>query len=61
MYQVIKRDGSVSEFDIAKISAAIAKAFEAKGKNTHPSIIDLIALHVTADFEYKIQDDKVSV
>ena len=61
MYQVIKRDGSVSEFDIAKISAAIAKAFEAKGKNTHPSVIDLIALHVTADFEDKIKDDKISV
>ena len=61
MYQVIKRDGSVSEFDIAKISAAITKAFAAKEKNTHPSIIDLIALHVTADFEDKIKDGKVSV
>ena len=61
MYQVIKRDGSVTEFDISKISAAIAKAFEAVGKNSHPSVIDLIALHVTADFEGKIKDDKISV
>ena len=29
MYQVIKRDGRIVDFDIAKISAAIQKAFEA--------------------------------
>lgn len=29
MYQVIKRDGEVVSFDIAKIAAAITKAFEA--------------------------------
>lgn len=29
MYQVIKRDGKISEFDIAKISNAIQKAFDA--------------------------------
>ncbi len=61
MYQVIKRDGSVVEFDISKISAAIAKAFEAQGKQSHPSVIDLIALHVTADFESKIKDGKITV
>ena len=61
MYQVIKRDGSVADFDINKISAAIAKAFEAQGKETHPSIIDLIAIRVTADFDGKVQDGKVSV
>ena len=61
MYQVIKRDGSIADFDINKISAAIAKAFEAQGKESHPSIIDLIAIRVTADFESKVQDGKVSV
>jgi len=61
MYQVIKRDGSVTDFDISKISAAIAKAFEAQGKQSHPSVIDLIALHVTADFESKIKDGKITV
>ena len=54
MYQVIKRDGSVTDFNISKISAAITKAFEAQGKQYHPSVIDLIALKVTADFEDKI-------
>lgn len=32
MYQVVKRDGKVSEFDLAKISAAVTKAFEAQDK-----------------------------
>ena len=29
MYQVVKRDGHIVDFDISKISAAIQKAFEA--------------------------------
>ncbi|MGI6264653.1 MAG: ribonucleoside triphosphate reductase [Acutalibacteraceae bacterium] len=61
MYQVVKRDGSVVDFNIAKISTAITKAFEALGKQYHPSVIDLIALHVTSDFENKIKDDKITV
>ncbi len=61
MYQVVKRDGSVTDFNISKISAAISKAFEAQGKQSHPSVIDLIALHVTADFESKIVDGKITV
>ena len=61
MYQVIKRDGQIADFDIAKISAAITKAFEANNKQYNPNIIDLLALRVTADFEAKIKDGKVSV
>ena len=61
MYQVTKRDGTTAEFDIQKISAAITKAFEAQEKQYHPSVIDLLALKVTADFEPKIQDDRVAV
>ena len=61
MYQVIKRDGKVAEFDIAKISVAITKAFEAMNKQYHPSIIDMLALKVTADFEPKIKEDKIAV
>ncbi len=30
MYQVIKRDGSIAEFDLKKICAAITKAFDAQ-------------------------------
>ncbi len=61
MYQVIKRDGQIAEFDISKISAAIRKAFEANDKQYNDNIIDLLALRVTADFEPKIKDGKVSV
>lgn len=61
MYQVGKRDGKVAEFDIKKISAAITKAFEAKDKEYHPSIIDLLALQVTADFEPKIKNHIIQV
>ena len=61
MYQVIKRDGQIAEFDISKISAAIKKAFEANDKQYNDNIIDLLALRVTADFEPKIKDGKVSV
>ena len=57
MYKVIKRDGSVAEFDIAKISGAIAKAFGALNKPCDPNDIDFIALKVTADFEDKIKDE----
>lgn len=61
MYKVIKRDGKVTEFDIAKISMAISQAFEAQGKQSHPSVIDMLALRVTSDFEAKIKDDKIAV
>ena len=61
MYQVVKRDGKVVEFTISKISAAITKAFEALQKQYHPSIIELLALHVTSDFESKIKDGKIAV
>ncbi len=61
MYQVVKRDGSVAEFDIAKISAAITKAFEAVNKEYHPSIIDLISLRVTSDFEDKVNAGQITV
>ena len=61
MYQVKKRDGIVAEFSISKISAAITKAFEALGKQYHPSVIDLLSLHVTSDFESKIKDGMIAV
>ena len=61
MYQVTKRDGQITEFDIKKISAAIQKAFEAQEKEYHPSIIDMLALNVTADFEPKIKNGLIAV
>ena len=61
MYKVIKRDGAVADFDIAKISSAISKAFDAINKETHPTVIDLLALKVTSDFEGKIKDGLIAV
>ncbi len=61
MYQVVKRDGKVADFNISKISVAITKAFQALNKQYHPSVIELIALHITSDFEPKIRDGKISV
>lgn len=61
MYQVTKRDGTIAQFEIGKISAAITKAFEAPEKQYHPSVIDMLALRVTADFEDKIRDGLIAV
>ena len=61
MYQVLKRDGQVAEFDINKIVAAIAKAFDAKNVQYTDGVIEFIALRVTADFEPKIKDGRIAV
>ena len=58
MFQVVKRDGEIAEFQMAKITSAIDKAFDAKEKNYSKDMIDLLALRVTADFQNKIQDGK---
>jgi ribonucleoside-triphosphate reductase len=61
MYKVVKRDGTVAEFNIAKISSAITKAFVALEKDYHSSVIDLISLRVASDFETKVKDGKITV
>ncbi len=61
MYRVSKRDGVVVDFNVSKISAAIEKAFVACNKQYHPSVIDMLALRVTSDFEAKIKNDVISV
>ncbi len=61
MYQVTKRDGKVAPFEIEKINVAVTKAFEATNTPYHPSVIDKIALRVTADFAEKVKDDKIAV
>ena len=61
MYQVIKRDGKITDFDLNKVSVAITKAFEAQNKQYVPAIIDMLTLRVTADFESKIENNLVHV
>ena len=61
MYQVAKRDGQVVEFDIAKITGALRKAFDATETNYNDSIIDFLALKVSSEFQPKIIENIVSV
>ena len=61
MYRVVKRDGTTVEFDISKISAAMIKAFEALNKQYHTTVINMLALQVSADFESKIKDGLITV
>lgn len=61
MYQVIKRDGKITDFDLNKVSVAITKAFEAQNKQYVSAIIDMLTLRVTADFENKIENNLVHV
>ena len=61
MFEVVKRDGEVTEFNLGKINDAIAKAFDATNKSYNDDIIGLLSLRVSSDFQEKIQDNKVSV
>ena len=61
MYKVVKRDGTTVEFEITKIASAMVKAFEALEKPYHPSVINMLALQVSADFETKIKDGMITV
>ena len=61
MYQVIKRDGKISDFNIEKIANAVKQAFEACNKQYNDNIIDFLALKVTANFEPKISNNLIAV
>ena len=61
MFQVIKRDEKMADFQLGKIKDAIIKAFVATEQLYTADIIDLLALRVTADFNSKIENNAVSV
>jgi ribonucleoside-triphosphate reductase len=61
MYKVRKRDGNEASFDVKKISSAVRKAFQACDRQFDDSIIDMIALRITSDFEPKIKDGLIDV
>ena len=61
MFEVVKRDGQVTEFNLGKINDAIAKAFDATQMSYNDDIIGLLSLRVSAHFQDKIKDGKVSV
>ncbi|MGN0485442.1 MAG: ribonucleoside triphosphate reductase [Lachnospiraceae bacterium] len=61
MFNVVKRDGQIAEFNLSKINHAIEKAFKATKMEYNDEIISLIALRVTADFQRKIKDGQIGV
>ena len=61
MYRVVKRDGRIVDFEINKIASAIKNAFEATETNYTDSVIDFLAIMVTADFQPKIEDELISI
>ncbi len=61
MLQVIKRDGSTTDFTLTKINDAVMKAFTATQMSYNNDIIDLLALRVTADFQNKVKNDSIHV
>ena len=61
MFEVVKRDGKVSEFNLSKINEAIEKAFVATDMQYTEDIIALLSLRVTAEFQSKIKDGRITV
>ena len=61
MFSIVKRDGSQAEFQLAKISGAIVKAFDATHVQYNQEIIDLLALRVTADMQSKVKAGRIQV
>ncbi|MFA7222719.1 MAG: ATP cone domain-containing protein, partial [Bacilli bacterium] len=61
MLSVKKRDGSVVEFNLEKISKAIEKAFIAEHVSYTKEIIDLLSLKVTSNFSDKVKGEVISV
>ncbi|MDY2719207.1 MAG: ribonucleoside triphosphate reductase [Candidatus Faecousia sp.] len=61
MYQVLKRNNQRVDFDLNKIVTAIRKAFDARKQPYNDSVIDFLALKVTADFAPKIKDGAIAV
>lgn len=61
MIKVVKRDGDIAEFNLGKISNAIAKAFNATQKLYNEDIINLLTLRVTSDFQGKVKEDTIHV
>lgn len=61
MFRVVKRDGEIADFNLNKISGAIAKAFDATQMNYNDDITNLLSLRVTADFQEKIKNSAIDV
>ena len=61
MLSIRKRDGSVEEFNLSKVSKAIEKAFMAEHKFYNDDIINMLSLRVTATMNAKIRNDVIDI
>ncbi|MBR3059425.1 MAG: ribonucleoside triphosphate reductase, partial [Oscillospiraceae bacterium] len=61
MYRVVKRDGRIVDFEIAKIANAMKKAFDATNTNYTDDVIDFLSIRVTAEFQPKIKDELIAI
>ena len=53
-----KRDGTIAEFQMKKITDAIGKAFGAKDMQFSDDMLQMLALRVTADFQSRSKTEK---
>jgi anaerobic ribonucleoside-triphosphate reductase len=60
-YQVEKRNGQLVPFEIVKIRNAIQRAFDAQSTKYDDSVLDLLALRATAEFEPSVKRNIISV
>ena len=61
MLSIRKRDGSLEEFNLEKVSKAIEKAFMAEHKFYNDDIINMLSLRVTATMNAKIRNDVIDI
>jgi len=61
MLNIRKRDGSITEFELTRISSAVKQAFDATGTACTEEILERIALRTVADFQPKIKDLTIDI
>lgn len=61
MFEVVKRDGKVADFNLGKITTAVEQAFKATEMQYDNDILSLLSLRVSADFQKKIKENKIYV
>ena len=61
MYKIVKRNGSVVNFNLQKIVTAINKAFLSMNKPVQPAMLELLASRAVADAELKVKDGLLAV
>ena len=61
MLSIRKRDGSLQDFNLEKISKAIEKAFMADHKFYNDDIINMLSLRVVAQMNSKINNDVIDI